>query len=141
MELRRGKYVPRERREVAFADYYAPWAAARQIAVTRRYTDDQRAAKHVLPYWGSWPICDIRPSDIDDWIAILSRSMGPQSVRACYGLLRGPLSRTGSSTTPASTSCFRSCPACARRSTTSSPPRRSTGSSPPSWTPTPVTPG
>jgi len=93
MELRRGKYVPRERREVAFADYYGPWAAARQIAVTRRYTDDQRAAKHVLPYWGSWPICDIRPSDIDDWIAILSRSMGPQSVRACYGLLRGPLRR------------------------------------------------
>ena len=93
MELRRGKYVPRERREVAFADYYGPWAAARQIAVTRRYTDDPRAAKHVLPYWGSWPICDIRPSDIDDWIAILSRSMGPQSVRACYGLLRGPLRR------------------------------------------------
>jgi integrase len=93
IELRRGKYVPRERREVAFADYYAPWAAARLISVSRRFTDDQRAAKHVLPYWGSWPICDIRPSDIDDWVAILSRSMGPQSVRACYGLLRGPLRR------------------------------------------------
>lgn len=93
MELRRGKYVPREKREVAFADYYGPWATARQISVSRRFTDDQRAAKHVLPYWGTWAICDIRPSDIDDWIAILARSMGPQSVRACYGLLRGPLRR------------------------------------------------
>lgn len=93
MELRRGRYVPREKREVRFADYYAPWAAARQISASRRYTDDQRAAKHVLPYWGDWPICDIRPSDIDDWVARLARSMGPQSVRACYGLLRGPLRR------------------------------------------------
>ncbi len=93
LDLRRGKYVPREKREISFADYYAPWAAARQISVSRRFTDDQRAAKHVLPYWGSWRICDIRPSDIDDWVAILSRSMGPQSVRACFGLLRGPLRR------------------------------------------------
>lgn len=52
-----------------------------------------RAAKHVLPYWGTWAICDIRPSDIDDWIALLARSMGPHSVRHCYGLLRGPLRR------------------------------------------------
>ena len=93
VELRRGKYIPRESREVAFADYYLPWAAARQISRSRRFTDDQRAGKHVLPYWGKWPICDIRPSHIDDWIAVLSRSMGPQSVRACYGLLRGPLRR------------------------------------------------
>ncbi|HTY71919.1 MAG TPA: tyrosine-type recombinase/integrase [Actinomycetes bacterium] len=93
LELRRGRYVPRERREVAFADYYLPWAAARQISRSRRFTDDQRAAKHVIPYWGQWPICDIKPSDIDDWVAALSRSMGPQSVRACYGLLRGPLRR------------------------------------------------
>ena len=93
MELRRGRYVPREKREVRFADYYAPWAAARQISASRRYTDDQRAAKHVLPHWGDWSICDIRPSDIDDWVAQLARSMGPQSVRACYGLLRGPLRR------------------------------------------------
>ena len=93
LELRRGKYVPRERREISFADYYAPWAAARQVSATRRFTDDQRATKHVLPYWGNWRICDIRPSDVDDWISILSQSMGPQSVRACYGLLRGPMRR------------------------------------------------
>jgi integrase len=42
---------------------------------------------------GDWPICTIRPSDIDDWIAKLSRTLGSYSVRACYGLLRGPLRR------------------------------------------------
>jgi integrase len=47
----------------------------------------------VLPYWGNWPICDIRPSDIDDWIALLAKQMGPVSVRHCYALLRGPLRR------------------------------------------------
>jgi hypothetical protein len=92
MELRRGTYVPREKREVAFADYYAPWAPARQISASRRRTDDQRAAKHVLPCWGGWAICDIRPSDIEDWIAILSRQMGPQSVRTCVG--RGSVARS-----------------------------------------------
>jgi integrase len=91
--LRRGTYVSREQREVPFAVYYERWTAARQISSTRRYTDDQRAAKHVLPHWGDWPICDIRPSDVDDWVAMLSRRMGPQSVRTCYGLLRGPLRR------------------------------------------------
>jgi integrase len=91
--LRRGTYVSREQREVTFAVYYERWAEARQISSTRRFTDDQRARKHVLAQWGNWPICDIRPSDIDDWVARLSKRMGPQSVRACYGLLRGPLRR------------------------------------------------
>jgi integrase len=47
----------------------------------------------VLPYWGSWPLCSIRPSDVDDWIAQLARKMGPTSVRHCYTLLRGPIRR------------------------------------------------
>jgi hypothetical protein len=92
-QLIRGTYVSRDLREQTFRVYYDRWVASRQISTTRKYTDDMRAAKHVLLYWGSWAICDIRPSDIDDWIALLSRSMGPHSVRHCYGLLRGPLRR------------------------------------------------
>jgi len=45
------------------------------------------------PPLGDWPIGAIRPSDIDDWVALLSVTLGPYSVRACYGLLRGPLRR------------------------------------------------
>ncbi|MGH8893372.1 MAG: tyrosine-type recombinase/integrase [Actinomycetes bacterium] len=92
-QLIRGTYVSRDLREQTFRVYYDRWVAARQISATRKYTDDQRAAKHVLPYWGDWAICDIRPSDIDDWIAVLAKTMGPHSVRHCYGLLRGPLRR------------------------------------------------
>ena len=92
-QLVRGTFVSRDRREQPFLAYYDRWAASRQISVSRRYTDDQRAAKHVLPYWGNWPICDIKPSDIDDWIALLAKQMGPVSVRHCYALLRGPLRR------------------------------------------------
>ncbi len=92
-QLIRGTYVSRDQRETRFQLYYDRWAASRQISRTRRYTDDQRAAKHVLPYWSEWAICDIRPSDIDDWIAILAAQMGPDSVRHCYGILRGPLRR------------------------------------------------
>ena len=92
-DLRRGTYIAREEREVTFAVYYERWLAARQISSSRGYTDAIRARNHVLPHWGDWPLCDIRPSDVDDWIALLSRKMGPHSVRHCYTLFRGPLRR------------------------------------------------
>ena len=93
LQMYRGSYVAREERETLFRLLYQRWWDSRQVSATRRYSDAQRAAKHVLPYWGDWPICTIRPSDIDDWVARLSKTMGPQSVRTCYGLLRGPLRR------------------------------------------------
>lgn len=92
-ELRHGTYVAREQREVTFASYYARWLAGRQISSTRAHTDAIRARLHVLPYWGSWRLCDIRPSDVDDWITELAKKMGPSSVRHCYTLLRGPIRR------------------------------------------------
>lgn len=85
--------MTREERETRFSVVYAKWWDSRQISRSRRYTDEGRARLHVLPYWGHWRICDIRPSDIDDWIAGLSTKMKGDSVRACYGLLRGPLRR------------------------------------------------
>jgi hypothetical protein len=91
--LRRGTYVTREERQTTFAEYYERWRAARRVSRTRAYTDDNRAKVHVLPHWGEWALCDIRPSDVDDWIAMLGRRMGPISVRTCYGLLRGPIRR------------------------------------------------
>jgi integrase len=92
-QLRRGEWVAPEEKRVTFGELYEAWAAARQVSVSRRHTQDGRAALHVLPYWGSWRISDIRPSDIDDWAALLATKMGPWSVRDCYGLLRGPLRR------------------------------------------------
>jgi integrase len=91
--LHRGTYVPREEREALFETYYQRWLGSRQVSQTRVFTDAQRAAKHLLPHWGKWEIGDIRPSDIDDWVADLSKKMGPHSVRHCYALLRGPLRR------------------------------------------------
>jgi hypothetical protein len=60
---------------------------SRQYGVSRRWVitlvqrylaegDAGRAKLHVLPYWGGWRIGDIRPSDIDDWVAQLSKRMG-----------------------------------------------------------------
>jgi integrase len=92
-ELRRGIYVEREEREVTFATYYARWLSARRTSATRAHTDEIRARLHVLPQWGRWRLCDIRPSDVDDWVAALSKKMGPSSVRHCYTLLRGPIRR------------------------------------------------
>ena len=69
--------MPREEREAQFEMYYQRWLASRQVSQTRVFTDAQRAAKHVLPYWSKWEIGQIRPSDIDDWVAELSRKMGP----------------------------------------------------------------
>jgi integrase len=91
--LRRGTHVGRDEREATFGAYYAKWAASRRISATRAYTDESRARLHVLPVWRDWRLCDIRPSDIDDWVGQLSRQMGPWSVRHCYQLLRGPLRR------------------------------------------------
>jgi integrase len=92
-QLRRGTYVAREDLEAPFRVYFDRWWATRRVSKTRQFTDEQRARKHVLPYWGDWPIYSIRPSDLDDWIAQLSQTQGPYSVRACYGMARGPLRR------------------------------------------------
>lgn len=92
-ELRRNRYVPREAREARFQLYFDRWWATRRVSRTRGYTDRSRADLHVLPQWGKWRLCDIRPSDVDDWIAALSDKMGPYSVRHCYTLLRGPVRR------------------------------------------------
>ena len=48
----------------------------------------------MLPHWADRPLGSIRPSDVDDWVAELSRKMGPYSVQHCYTLFRGPLRRT-----------------------------------------------
>lgn len=92
-ELRRGSYVSREEREATFGEYFDKWWAARRVSATRVYTDDGRAKLHVLPRWKERRLCDIRPSDVDDWIAELSTKMGGESVRHCYTLLRGPIRR------------------------------------------------
>jgi integrase len=92
-QLRWREYVGPEQREVSFAEYYTRWDASRQVSISRRHTDEGRARLHVLPYWGKWRIGDIRPSDIDDWVAQLATKMNPWSVRHCYALLRGPLRR------------------------------------------------
>jgi len=83
-QLYRGTYIAREDREMPFRLCYERWWASRQISETRRHTDAQRAKKHVLPHWGEWPIGAIRPSDIDDWIALLSAD--GTSVRAEPGV-------------------------------------------------------
>ncbi len=92
-QLRTGTYVAREIRQTRFSVYYQRWWDARRISAARAHTDRQRAAKHVLPYWGAWPIAQIHPSDIDDWITTLSTTLGAESVCDCYALLRGPLRR------------------------------------------------
>ncbi len=93
VHLRRGTLVRRDDMEAPFKIYFDRWWATRRVSATRHFTDEQRAKKHVLPYWGEWPICTIRPSDIDDWVSQLTRTLGPYSVRACFGLVRGPLRR------------------------------------------------
>lgn len=45
--------------------------------------DDIRARLHVLPFWGHWQLCDIRPSDIGDGVARLAAQREPSSVRRC----------------------------------------------------------
>jgi len=92
-DLRRNRYVPREAREARFEEYFERWWAARRVSRSRTCTDLGRARLHVLPHWGRWRLCDIRPSDVDDWIAGLSDRMGPISVRHCYTLFRGPIRR------------------------------------------------
>jgi len=91
--LRRGEYVSREERETRFAEYFDRWFAARVVSRARLYTDTGRARRHVVPYWGEWRLCDIRASDVEDWIARLAKQMNGESVRACYTLLRGPVRR------------------------------------------------
>jgi hypothetical protein len=91
-QLRWREYVDPEQRATTFAEYYERWAASRQISKHEAAHRRRSRGPHVLPYWGGWSVGDI-PTDIDDWIAQLSRRMGPWGVRVCYSLLRGPLRR------------------------------------------------
>jgi integrase len=92
-QLRRGSYISRAERDVTFGVYYAKWLATRQVSSARAYTDASRATNHVLPHWRERPLSSIRPSDVDDWIALLATKMGPHAVRHCYTLFRGPIRR------------------------------------------------
>lgn len=92
-QLRWREYVDPSERKATFGEYYTRWIATRVVSDTRRHTDDGNARRHVLPYWSQWRIGDIRPSDIDDWIGLLSKKLSPWTVRHCYLLLRGPLRR------------------------------------------------
>jgi integrase len=92
-DLRHGTYLPREARETTFGEYYQRWLASRRISRARAHTDASRVGNHVLPHWADRPLSQIRPSEVDDWIAQLSARMGPDSVRHCYTLLRGPIRR------------------------------------------------
>jgi integrase len=92
-QLRWREFVSPEERGVTFGELYERWARTRRVSETRRHTDESRARLHVLPYWSRWRIGDMRPSDIDDWVAELATRMGPWAVRHCYALLSGPLRR------------------------------------------------
>jgi integrase len=92
-ELRWREFVSPEQRTERFGELYEKWWRSRRVSASRRYTDEGRARRHVLPHWRDWRIGDIRPSDIDDWVAELATKMNPWSVRHCYLLLRGPLRR------------------------------------------------
>lgn len=49
-------------------------------------------AYRVREKWAAWPVGDVRTSDIESWVAALSRAgLGASVVHRCYGILNGIL--------------------------------------------------
>jgi hypothetical protein len=98
-ELRRGMYVERE---ATFADYYTHWLSGGRVSATRAHTEGIRLRLHGLNYWGSRRLCDMRPSDVHDWVADLAKKWGrPRCSTAtpCWEARFAAPSKTASSAT------------------------------------------
>ena len=58
-----------------------------QVEGDKAAANRSRLDTHVLPMWGDWPIGRIEHLDVQAWVKRLSRSLAPETVASCHGLL------------------------------------------------------
>ena len=88
----RGEWVDATRSRASFAVVATAWFGAQlQVKPTTLSGYRHSLDKHVLPRWGHIPVADIGHGDVQNWVGLLSRSLGASMVRQVVLVLSGVL--------------------------------------------------
>lgn len=83
-----GQYVDPRAGKVTFNDYALSWAASQPWRPKTQQRVDGNLRVHVLPVLGPRPIADVRPSEVQAFVAGLSRRLAPGTVKLVYATVR-----------------------------------------------------
>jgi integrase len=84
----RGLFLDPRGQEIPFDKWVRSHLEGRtDLRDSTRATDESYARRHVLPYFGPTPLGRITPLRVQEWVAELSNSLSPKTVRECYRLL------------------------------------------------------
>ena len=86
-DLERGHWLDPRGGQTLFADWAARWLAARMTRPSTAASDEGRLRNHLLPHFGQLALKDITPLTVRSFIARLSGTLGPKTVRNVHALL------------------------------------------------------
>ncbi|MGN6742878.1 MAG: tyrosine-type recombinase/integrase [Amnibacterium sp.] len=89
-----GEWIDSGSGKVAIGQVGVEWLAAQaHLKPSSLHTIEVAWRVHVEPRWGDRTISSIRHSEVQDWVADLSRTKSPTVVLRAYGILAGTLDR------------------------------------------------
>jgi integrase len=86
-----GARSPRPGRAVLFRDWVEEWKATRAVLKPSTRAADRSRLPHLLNEFGELLLDQIGPTVVRQWVAQVSQSMAPKSVRHCHAMLHGVL--------------------------------------------------
>jgi integrase len=87
VDLSRGQWIDPRGGQIPFADWAKRWNEARFTRVSTAATDAGRLRNHLLPFFGKMALKDITPLTVRAFIAKLSQTLAPKTVRNVQALL------------------------------------------------------
>ena len=75
-------------RKTTVQAWHDRWILGRHVERSTEYVHNYALARHVLPYWGGWPLASIGRMDVQTWVGKMTRDgVGPHAVIRAYSLL------------------------------------------------------
>lgn len=80
VQLADGDWMNPDHGRELFGDFHVRWVSARSVSPSRAATEESQARNHILPRWGTVPLCRIRPLDVAAWIKGLEAGATTKSM-------------------------------------------------------------
>lgn len=87
VDIARGQWIDPRGGQIPFADWAQRWSAARFTRVSTAASDAGRLRNHLLPFFGPMALKDITPLTVRSFVAQLSQTLAPKTVRNVHALL------------------------------------------------------
>lgn len=84
-----GSYVDPRAGLLTFRDYAEDWRKAQVHRPSSRAHVETMLRRHAYPRFGDRPLSSIRPTEVQAWVAGLSGSMAPATVKVIHGIVAG----------------------------------------------------